>query len=99
MRAKKLKIKDVATQIQNGFALVPEDRQSQGLIQTLDIGKNTSISSLKDYVKGLFLDEKQRMRQLTNRSGISILKWRIRDFLFCLCPVETSRRLLSVRAF
>ena len=32
---KKLKIKDVATQIQNGFALVPEDRQSQGLIQTL----------------------------------------------------------------
>ena len=55
---KKLKIKDVATQIQNGFALVPEDRQSQGLIQTLDIGKNTSISSLKDYVKGLFLDEK-----------------------------------------
>ena len=55
---KKLKIKDVATQIQNGFALVPEDRQSQGLIQTLDIGKNTSISSLKDYVKGLFIDEK-----------------------------------------
>ena len=30
----------------------------QGLIQTLDIGKNTSISSLKDYVKGLFIDEK-----------------------------------------
>ena len=57
-KGKKLKIKDVATQIQNGFALVPEDRQSQGLIQTLDIGKNTSISSLKDYVKGLFLDEK-----------------------------------------
>ena len=55
---KKLNIKDVAAQIKNGFALVPEDRQSQGLIQTLDIGKNTSISSLKDYVKGLFLDEK-----------------------------------------
>ena len=55
---KKLNIKDVATQIKNGFALVPEDRQSQGLIQTLDIGKNTSISSLKDYVKGLFLNEK-----------------------------------------
>ena len=55
---KKLNIKDVATQIKNGFALVPEDRQSQGLIQTLDIGKNTAISSMKDYVKGLFLDEK-----------------------------------------
>ena len=54
---KKLNIKDVAAQIKNGFALVPEDRQSQGLIQTLDIGKNTAISSMKDYVKGLFLDE------------------------------------------
>ena len=54
---KKLNIKDVAAQIKNGFALVPEDRQSQGLIQTLDIG-NTAISSMKDYVKGLFLDEK-----------------------------------------
>mgnify|MGYP000708904984 CR=1 FL=1 len=32
--------------------------KSQGLIQTLDIGKNTAISSMKDYVKGLFLDEK-----------------------------------------
>ena len=58
MRAKSLNIKDVAAQIKNGFALVPEDRQSQGLIQTLDIGKNTAISSMKDYVKGLFLDEK-----------------------------------------
>ena len=55
---KKLNIKDVAAQIKNGFALVPEDRQSQGLIQPLDTGKNTAISSMKDYVKGLFLDEK-----------------------------------------
>ena len=90
---KKLNIKDVAAQIKNGFALVPEDRQSQGLIQTLDIGKNTAISSMKDYVKGLFLERKQRMRQLTSRSRISILKWRTRDFQSCRCPVETSRRL------
>lgn len=55
---KVLNIKDVATQIRNGFALVPEDRQRQGLIQTLDIGKNTAIASLKDYVRGLFLNEK-----------------------------------------
>ena len=32
---KKLNIKDVAAQIKNGFALVPEDRQSQGLIQSV----------------------------------------------------------------
>ena len=46
---KKLNIKDVAAQIKNGFALVPEDRQSQGLIQTLDIGKNAAVDEqIKD---------------------------------------------------
>lgn len=55
---KPLKVASISAQIKNGFALVPEDRQRQGLIQTLDICKNTSISSLKDYVKGIFLNNK-----------------------------------------
>ena len=50
--------KSVASQIKNGFALVPEDRQREGLVQTLDIEKNISLSSLSDYLKGLFLDTK-----------------------------------------
>lgn len=50
--------KNVASQIKNGFALVPEDRQREGLVQTLDIEKNISLSSLSDYLKGLFLDTK-----------------------------------------
>ena len=53
-----MKIRSVSDQIKNGFALVPEDRQSQGLIQTLDICKNTSIASLGKYVKGIFLNNK-----------------------------------------
>ena len=43
----KIKIKNIAEQIKNGFALVPEDRQAEGLVQTLDIEKNISLSSLK----------------------------------------------------
>ena len=54
-----LKIKDTSSQIQKGFALVPEDRQRQGLIQSLDICKNTSIASLQKYVKGIFLNNKK----------------------------------------
>lgn len=54
-----LKIKSISDQIRNGFAIVPEDRQRQGLIQTLDICKNTSIASMKKYVKGIFLDNKE----------------------------------------
>lgn len=41
---KKIKIKNIAEQIKNGFALVPEDRQAEGLVQTLDIEKNISLS-------------------------------------------------------
>ncbi len=55
----KLSIKSISDQIKNGFAIVPEDRQMQGLIQTLDICKNTSIASMKNYVKGIFLDNKE----------------------------------------
>ena len=55
LNGQKIDIKDVATQIDNGFAWVPEDRQREGLVQTLDIGKNISLASLKAYAKGLFL--------------------------------------------
>lgn len=58
-KGKKLQIKNISSQIQNGFAIVPEDRQKQGLIQTLDICKNTSIASMKKYAKGFFLDSRK----------------------------------------
>lgn len=56
---KKLAIKSISQQIDNGFALIPEDRQMQGLVQTLDIEKNCSLSAMKRYKKGPFLDSKQ----------------------------------------
>jgi len=59
LSGEKLAIKNTAEQIDKGFALVPEDRQREGLVQTLNIAKNISLSSLKRYVKGLFLDEKR----------------------------------------
>jgi len=38
--------------------------------------------------------KKQKMRQLTSRSKIFILKWRIRDFQSCLCPVENQQKVV-----
>jgi len=49
-----MKVGDVSDQIQKGFALIPEDRQSQGLIQPMDICKNTSIASMQNYRAGIF---------------------------------------------
>ena len=51
-------IRSVSEQIDRGFALVPEDRQAEGLVQTLDIEKNISLSSLDTYAKGYVLSQK-----------------------------------------
>lgn len=56
LEGKKLRIKSISEQIDRGFALVPEDRQREGLIQTMDIGRNCSISALKNYTKAGFVD-------------------------------------------
>ena len=58
LEGKKLRIGQTAEQIKRGLAIVPEDRQGSGLIQTLDIEKNTSLSNLKKYAKRLFLSQK-----------------------------------------
>ena len=55
LRGKELAIENVAGQIDQGFALVPEDRQRDGLVQTMNIERNLSLSSLKNYAKGIFL--------------------------------------------
>lgn len=57
LEGQKMDIKSVSGQIDRGFALVPEDRQREGLIQTMDIGRNCSISALARYKKaGVFVD-------------------------------------------
>lgn len=52
----KMNIRNIASQIKNGFALVPEDRQRQGLVQPLDICKNASIASIQNYTSGIFFN-------------------------------------------
>lgn len=59
LHGKEIKIKNVSDQILQGFALVPEDRQRDGLVQTMNIAKNISLSSLKNYAKSIFLNDKK----------------------------------------
>lgn len=59
-----LTVKNISQQIDKGFALIPEDRQREGIVQTMDIGKNISLSSLKKYVKGFFLDRKKETESI-----------------------------------
>lgn len=58
LEGEKMDIKSIAGQIEKGFALVPEDRQREGLVQTMDIGRNCSLSALTSYTKAGFVDFK-----------------------------------------
>lgn len=49
MHGKEVKIDSVAGQIKNGFAWLPEDRQRDGLVQTMDIDKNIALSNIEAY--------------------------------------------------
>jgi ABC-type sugar transport system ATPase subunit len=64
LEGKPLCIRSVSEQIDRGVSLIPEDRQDGGLVQTLDIEKNTSLSALKHYVKGVFLDSAQESKKV-----------------------------------
>lgn len=55
-KGEKMNIKSISEQIEKGFALVPEDRQREGLVQTMDIGRNCSLSALDRYAKGGFIN-------------------------------------------
>ncbi|MCW2806891.1 MAG: transporter [Marmoricola sp.] len=45
----------ISERIDAGLCLVPEDRQRDGLVQTMSVGQNLTLASLTSFVKGLFL--------------------------------------------
>ncbi len=55
-KGRKMKVGTIADQLNAGFAIVPEDRQRQGLVQSLDICKNASLASLEEFTKFCFMD-------------------------------------------
>ncbi|MBE5911262.1 sugar ABC transporter ATP-binding protein [Pseudobutyrivibrio sp.] len=64
LRGEEFSPKNIAEQIDRGFAIVPEDRQREGLVQSLDIGRNISLSVLKRLKKAFFVDEKTENEQV-----------------------------------
>ena len=49
----------IADRIAAGLALVPEDRQRDGLVQTMSVGQNMSLASIKAFVTGPFTSRKR----------------------------------------
>jgi len=55
---------DVAGQIARGMVLVPEDRQKDGLVQTMSIAHNMRLTSIPRFTKHLTIDEKRCRREI-----------------------------------
>ncbi len=49
----------IAQRIDQGLVLVPEDRQRDGLVQTMTVGRNLSLASIGEMTKGLFTSTKR----------------------------------------
>ncbi|SEG92154.1 erythritol transport system ATP-binding protein [Nonomuraea solani] len=47
----------IRARIERGVVLVPEDRQRDGLVQTMSVGQNLSLAALGTFVRGLFVSE------------------------------------------
>ena len=58
--------------IKNGFAMLTEERRATGIFGVRDIQANSTVSSLKNYLKGIILDDK-KMSEAT-QWGIDTLK-------------------------
>ena len=57
LRGERIKVRNIAEQIGRGFAIVPEDRQGEGLVQTMDIERNLALSNLNSYMAGPMLSQ------------------------------------------
>jgi erythritol transport system ATP-binding protein len=50
-----VKERDVTGRIQRGLALIPEDRQRDGLVAILSVGANLTLASLSKFVRGFHI--------------------------------------------
>ena len=67
LHGKEIKNKTAKEAVANGFALLTEERRATGIFSILNIQENTTISSLKKYLKGIFLSKK-KMEESTDWS-------------------------------
>lgn len=59
LHGKETKIKSPGDAMKKGIGLLPENRQSEGLILDWGIGRNITLTELGNYTRGIFLDEKK----------------------------------------
>ena len=65
--------RDIAGRIADGIALIPEDRQREGLVQNLSVAGNMTLSSLGRFSSGVHIRERSESSAVQEQiSGLSI---------------------------
>ena len=54
----------ISARISRGMALVPEDRQRDGLVQTMSVGDNLSLASITSFLRGPFVSGRREKQAL-----------------------------------
>jgi erythritol transport system ATP-binding protein len=68
-----LRASSVADRIGEGIVLVPEDRQREGLVQSISVAHNMLLASLRNYFNGFFLTAQREQAAVTEMiKGLSI---------------------------
>lgn len=57
----------IAQRIRAGVALVPEDRQRDGLVQSMSVAANLSLAALGEFVRGPFVSSAKESNAVTNQ--------------------------------
>lgn len=72
---KTIKPKRIIDQIKNGLGHIPEDRQREGLIQTMSIEQNMTLTSVKKYASFKGIDDKAalvKVKEMIKRLYIKV---------------------------
>jgi len=77
LAGEEMKATTVSERIQAGLVLVPEDRQREGLVQTLSVAHNMLLASLRRYLNRFFLVRRKENQAVTDL--IKDLRIRVAD--------------------
>lgn len=56
----------IGDRIEQGLALVPEDRQRDGLVQTMTVGENLTLASIGEFIRGLIMSPRREKELVKN---------------------------------
>jgi len=88
----------IGTRIGAGIILVPEDRQRDGLVDSLSIGRNMSLAALRRFVRGAFVRRAPEREVIDETAKMVRLKWAGQDMEISSLSGGNQQKVVVARA-